>query len=86
MLRIDSWRAWGPVAAVLVTGCGVPLSTAPAPQKASSSDPLTIPRNRITHYSLVESVSWSPDGKTLAPASLDGAVKLWDVSPADASK
>jgi len=54
------------VAAVLVAGGGV-LPSAPAPQKASSPA-LTIPRNRITHDGGVSSVSWSPDGKTLASA------------------
>ena len=80
MLRIDSWRPWGLVAAVLVAGGGV-LPSAPAPQKASSPA-LTIPRNRIPHDGRVISVSWSPDGKTLASASWDQTVKLWDVSPA----
>jgi hypothetical protein len=84
VLRIDSWRAWGLVAAVLVAGGGV-LASAPAPQKASSPA-LTIPRNRIAHDDLVQSVSWSPDSKTLASASKDQTVRLWDVSPADASK
>jgi WD40 repeat protein len=78
MLRIDSWRVWGPVAAVLVAGGGV-LPSAPAPQKASSQT-LTIPHNRITHDGWVFSASWSPDGKTLASASGNGTVKLWAVA------
>jgi WD40 repeat protein len=33
------------------------------------------------HTEAVLSVSWSPDGKTLASASADNTVKVWDVSP-----
>jgi WD40 repeat protein len=76
VLRIDSWRAWGLVAAALAVGCGV-LASAPAPETALSPT-LTIPRNPITHDDPVFSVSWSPDGKTLASASADTTVKLWE--------
>jgi WD40 repeat protein len=34
------------------------------------------------HTGEVSSVSWSPDGKTLASGSYDKTIKLWDVSPA----
>ena len=38
-------------------------------------------RNRLeTHSSLVYSVSFSPDGKTLASGSGDNTIKLWDVT------
>ena len=32
------------------------------------------------HTSAVESVAFSPDGKTLATGSDDGSVRLWDVA------
>lgn len=38
-----------------------------------------VARRLIGHRALVTDVAWSPDGSTLATASLDGTVKLWRV-------
>src|SRR5262245_12123618 len=48
----------------------------------SSSLSAQEPKLRATlkgHTDLVYSVSYSPDGKTLASGSGDGTIKLWDV-------
>jgi RNA polymerase sigma factor (sigma-70 family) len=49
------------------------------PPQEASSPALTIPRNRIRHGAVVDSVSWSPDGKTLASAG-GVEVKLWEAA------
>src|SRR5262249_8815471 len=52
-----------------------------APDKVILWDPAT-GQERATllgHQQNVGSVAWSPDGKTLASSSADGAVILWDV-------
>jgi len=45
-------------------------------------DSPTEPRTLRGHTALIRSLVFSPDGKTLASASHDLTVRLWDVSAA----
>src|SRR5262249_22714227 len=41
--------------------------------------PMAVQRTLIGHEHLVDCVAYSPDGKTVATGSRDGAVRRWDV-------
>src|SRR5215471_12634736 len=64
--------------AAVAGGLGLAAGEGFAEEKARPLD-LPTPRKSLTHEGLVSSVSWSPDGKTLASAGLS-ETRLWDAA------
>ena len=64
------------VASVPVAGLVIPPARPPTQIVAR---PVTLFKTLIGHTSLVLSIAFSPDGKTLASSSYDETIKLWDV-------
>ena len=62
---------------------GVILGTAGRPVSAASTtdkEPAVLAGACLQHAGAVASVSWSPDGKTLASAAAGDKVRLWNVA------
>jgi len=76
-----NWEARCIAAASLTTLC---LALAAAGCKPTTRSSSTVSQSspvvQTEHSSVVTSVAFSPDGKTLASGSTDHPVKLWDVS------
>src|SRR5262245_4891340 len=71
-----SWTAFSLSFVLLRCSLGLLFASSPPPTWPTAKERLTL----RGHTAGLQSLAYSPDGKTLASSSRDGTIKLWDVA------